>query len=100
MVAACRIDGQSIEGDDHDLDARMLGDGPRHLFQQVDAGLGVDQRLLAVVDAYAQHQLVDHAGSPRDDVEVAIGDRVEGAGVKAGACHVSVLSRPSRCRRP
>ena len=41
------------------------------------------ERPFTLVDGYADDQLVDQLHSPADDVEVAIGDRVERAGVRA-----------------
>ena len=84
---ARRIDGEAVEGDDRDVDARMFGDRLGHLLEQRHARLGVEQRLLAVVDADTDDELVDHPRGARDDVEMPVGDGVEGAGIESCAGH-------------
>ena len=62
---------------------------------QIDPLLEREQRALADVDRDADHQPVQHPGGPADDVEMAVGDRVEGAGIDADVLALSHRSAPA-----
>src|SRR5438552_6933179 len=51
----------------------------------LDPLVGSEQRAFAVVAGDADNQPVDDPGGPADDVRMAVGDRVEGAGVDPDA---------------
>ena len=59
--------------------ARDLG------LHQFDALLQREQRALAGVDRHADHQLVEQPRGAGDHVEMAVGDRIERAGIQADA---------------
>src|SRR5262249_46345214 len=54
---------------------------------QGDAFIGGEQRRFSGVHADRQHQLVGEPAGAANNVEVAVGDRIEGTGVEGGARH-------------
>ncbi len=89
LLRARRIDGERVERDDLDLAARGLGDGRGFRFEHLDPLRRGEERHLARMHPDADHEPVDHACSPRDDVDVALGRRIEGAGGEASDLHGS-----------
>ena len=83
-----RRDGEVVES--HDLERRCLGGGDRsaRTARSISARpLAEEHRRLRRMHADRDHQAVDEPAGPPDDVEMAVGDGIEGAGVEGGAGH-------------
>ena len=80
-LSGAEVDQQPVE--QHHLHVRPVG---RHLPQHLHPLLRAEQGVLGHVVADRHHDLVDEAGGAPDDVEVSVGDRVEGSGAD-GAAH-------------
>ena len=77
---------QRVEGPHLDPAARRLvGDMRDLVAHDLDALVGGEERPLAGVARDADDQLIDDLDRAQDDVGVAVGDRVEGAGIDADA---------------
>jgi hypothetical protein len=74
-VRAAVVDEQALEAVDGDV--RQVGDG---VAQQLHALVDGEQARLAGVHQHGDDELVVEAGRPGDDVDVPVGDRVEGSG--------------------
>ena len=89
VVGAAVVDEQALEAVDPDVG--QVGDG---VAQQLHALLDREQPGLARVDQHRHDQLVVEPGGPVDDVDVAVGDRVE----RTGTDGTSHGERPYRSR--
>src|SRR5206468_1326174 len=80
VVLAAVVDDQALEGLDDDV---RVGGGAldQHLAPLVDR----EQARLRLVDEDGDDDLVVQRGAPADDVEVAVGDRIEGAGAQGAS---------------
>src|SRR6185437_205342 len=67
------------------------------LLQHPDAFLDREQAALAFVDQHGHDDLVEQPGRAADDVEMAVGHRVEGTGAD-GASHGARRYLPDACR--
>ena len=77
-AGAAQVDGQAVERLDLDPIRRCAGLGER-LADDADPGLDVEQRRLPRVGKDRHDERVEHVRGTLDDVEVAVGDRVERA---------------------
>ena len=89
VVRPAVVDEQALEAVDDDVG--QVGD---RLAEQVHALVDGEEAGLAGVDQHRDDQLVVEAGGPVDDVDVTVGDRVEGSGAD-GTPHEE---RPYRSR--
>jgi hypothetical protein len=97
--AAGEVDEQAVEALDLDLGAGALGDGGGLGADELDAFLEREHGALAGIDGDADDQAVNEPGGAGDDVHVAVGDRVEGAGVDAHEA-AGLRHRAARPRSP
>jgi hypothetical protein len=58
--------------------------------QHLDPLLQREQRALVLVDRHANDQSIDQLQRPTDDVEMPVGDRIEGARIEADALHAGL----------
>ena len=89
VVRAAVVDQQALEAVDGDVG--QVGDG---VAQQLHALVDGEEPGLAGVHQHGDDELVVEAGGPVDDVDVTVGDRVEGSGAD-GTPHEK---RPYRSR--
>ncbi len=91
---AAEVDGQPVER--LDLDASAASAGVARAPSRITATrvVDVEQRRLARVGEDGDDDRVEHARGTRDDVQVAVRDRVEGAGIDRDP-----LSSPASARR-
>ncbi|MNT41281.1 hypothetical protein D3C72_1776360 [compost metagenome] len=77
-MLARRIDHQAREIDDAEFGIGALAHRAQHLIENGDAILvGKERILLGGADAHRDHQRIDQLAGPLDDIEVAIGQRIE-----------------------
>ena len=89
---AAQVDGQAVEGLDIDPVGRCARLRER-LADDADPGLDIEQRRLPRVGQDGDDQGVEHVRGTLDDVEMAVGDRVERAGIDRDRVHRSSARR-------
>ena len=81
------MDKQVLKGMDDDLHPRCFSQRPALGLDHRHAFLEREERALVAVDGDADHQPVDEAAGPAEDVDVSERDRIEGARIKPNPHH-------------
>ena len=83
VLAASVVDEQAVEGVHFDV-----GGALEHLARDVDALRHREERRLLHVDQDRDDDAIEEARAALDDVDVAVGQRIERAGIDGDDAHV------------
>src|SRR5262249_47525657 len=70
------VDQQAFERSDFDV-----GIGAHHFAEHLRSFFDAEQRILGLIAEYSDNEMLHQAAGPGDQVEVAVGDRIERTGV-------------------